>query len=98
MQVRRRLRVSGRVQNVWFRDSTRSEAERLGLAGWVRNLADGRVEIEVEGGDAPVAELVAWTHHGPPRAEVVDVGVVEIEVAGGRGFRIRPDAADQGPP
>jgi acylphosphatase len=67
------LRVSGVVQGVGFRASTVGEARRLGLRGWVRNLADGRVEIEAEGGRAALAALVRWCERGPPSAQVEGV-------------------------
>jgi len=79
MALKRRVRVviSGLVQGVFFRDSTRRQAERLGVTGWVRNLPDGRVEAVFEGDSARVGELVQWCHRGPPGAEVEEVGVVE---------------------
>lgn len=71
MQVR--VVVSGRVQGVAFRDSTRREAERHGVAGWVRNLPDGRVEALFDGPAAAVEALVHWCHRGPPSAQVTGV-------------------------
>jgi acylphosphatase len=62
--------VEGRVQGVFFRDSTRRRARALGLAGWVRNLPDGRVEVLAEGEREEVATLVAWLHDGPEFARV----------------------------
>jgi acylphosphatase len=94
--VRRQVLVTGRVHGVWFRDSTRAEAERLGVTGWVRNLADGRVEVEVEGPPEAVEALVAWAHRGPPRATVRDVAVEVLPVEGGADFTVRPDGAGQG--
>lgn len=75
----RRIRaiVSGRVQGVSYRASTAAQARRLGLAGWVRNLPDGSVELEAEGADEAVAALVAWCHAGPPAAAVARVAVEE---------------------
>jgi acylphosphatase len=67
------LVIHGRVQGVWFRESTRQEAERLGVRGWVRNRGDGTVEAMVQGDSAAVAALLAWTHHGPPLARVTRV-------------------------
>jgi acylphosphatase len=96
MRVRKRVRVSGHVQNVWFRDATRSEAERLGLSGWVRNLTDGRVEIEAEGPFDAVETLAVWAHAGPPRASVREVEVETIPTSGGSGFEIRLDSRGQG--
>jgi len=64
------LHIQGRVQGVWFRESMRSEAERLGVTGWVRNAPDGSVEAVVQGPDAAVDMLIAWAHAGPPQARV----------------------------
>jgi len=88
--VRRRLVVTGRVQGVWFRDSCRDEAERLGVTGWVRNRADGAVEIEAEGEPAAVAALESWAHRGPPRAAVEGVYGDDVEPVGGGRFELRP--------
>ena len=71
--IRVRLIVRGRVQGVWFRDSTRREAVSLGLAGWVRNLPDGSVETLIEGPEDQVRRLVSWCGKGPPSAEVFRV-------------------------
>ena len=66
----RRYSVSGRVQGVFFRDSTQREAQRLGLHGFVRNRLDGTVEVAVCGPESRVAELVSWLWKGPPAARV----------------------------
>ena len=87
--VRRRVRAAGRVQGVFFRDSTRREAQRRGVAGWVRNCADGSVEAVFEGPPEGVAHLVAWAHRGPAEAEVTAVDTVEERAEGLRGFEIR---------
>lgn len=74
MQVRTiRLCIRGRVQGVGFRDALSREAERLGLAGWVRNRADGDVEAVAQGDAAGLEALVAWARRGPPAARVVGV-------------------------
>ena len=78
--VRVRAVVAGRVQGVWFRESCRREAERLGVAGWVDNLPDGRVELEAQGGRAAVNALVAWAHEGPRLAIVESVTVDALPV------------------
>ena len=71
------VRIEGRVQGVWFRDSTRKEAQRLGVTGWVRNKRDGSVEVVAEGGEEEVKKLAAWCHHGPPSASVIQVDKME---------------------
>jgi acylphosphatase len=85
----RRVRaiVTGRVQGVFYRASTVSEARDHGLTGWVRNLPDGSVELEAQGDDARVAALLAWCAHGPPAARVTGVAVEELAPIGDeRGF------------
>lgn len=69
--------VSGTVQGVWFRESTRKEAEALGVAGWIRNLPDGRVEAAFEGPAPAVDAMVAWCRRGPPDAKVDGVEVLQ---------------------
>jgi acylphosphatase len=73
MAEARRWHVSGRVQGVWFRESTRHEAERLGLTGYAKNLPDGRVEVLGCGDPGALDQLEAWLHQGPPMAEVGNV-------------------------
>jgi acylphosphatase len=68
-----RFHVSGRVQGVFFRASTRQQASRLGLRGYARNLADGRVEVVACGSAEAVGELERWLWQGPPAARVDDV-------------------------
>jgi acylphosphatase len=71
--TRRRLVVRGRVQGVWYRESCREQAHALGVAGQVRNLHDGTVEVVAEGRPEAVEALVAWCRTGPPAAVVVGV-------------------------
>jgi len=80
MLVRKRLRITGRVQGVAFRASTITAARVLGLAGWVANRADGSVEAVAEGDEAEVAALIRWCHHGPPAARVDHVEVTDEPV------------------
>lgn len=85
-----RCRVTGRVQGVYFRASTRREAERLGLRGLAANLPDGSVEVIAAGPAAHLAELVAWLRRGPPAARVEAVDCQPIEPASVEpGFRTR---------
>ncbi|MDA1360059.1 acylphosphatase [Glycomyces luteolus] len=87
--VRRRVIVEGRVQGVFFRAECRREAQSLGLAGWVRNRADGTVEAVFEGTAEQVEAIIAWAGHGPPTAVVEGVEVVAEEPEGLVGFTIR---------
>lgn len=70
--------ISGRVQGVFFRASTRDEALRLGLTGHAKNLADGSVEVVACGNDAGLAELERWLRLGPPLARVSRVDRCDI--------------------
>lgn len=67
------LIVEGRVQGVWFRESTRIKATELDVTGWVKNRSDGSVEIIAEGPEANVREFVEWCHEGPSLAAVTEV-------------------------
>ena len=71
--IRVHLIIKGRVQGVWFRESTRREAVSLGVTGWVRNRPDRSVEVLAEGPEEQVKELVSWCNHGPPVARVDQV-------------------------
>jgi acylphosphatase len=73
--ARARLRVTGLVQGVFYRQSTVAEAVRLGLSGSVRNLSDGSVEVVAQGPHGAVEQLVAWCRRGPPAARVESVEV-----------------------
>ena len=87
--VRSRVLVSGRVQGVFFRDTLRRLAEQHGVAGWVRNLPDGRVEAVLEGRAEDVERLVGWAHRGPRRAVVAHVEVQAEPPEGLGAFVIR---------
>jgi len=72
-KTRAHVFISGGVQGVFFRASTRDEARHLGLRGWVKNTPDGRVEAVFEGEKMAVGEMLRWCTHGPPGAQVTDV-------------------------
>ena len=89
-EVRRvRVFISGRVQGIFFRAETRRKAEELGVAGWVRNLADGRVEAVFEGPADKVEKIIEWCWQGSPLAKVEKVEVREEEPEGVVGFEVR---------
>ena len=88
-RIRRRAVVHGRVQGVTFRGSTREEARRAGVDGWVRNRPDGCVEAVFEGEAAAVEQLVAFCRRGPSWAAVERVDIAEEAPEGEQGFRIR---------
>ena len=88
MSARAHLFISGRVQGVFYRVSCREEALRMGLAGWVSNLPDGRVEAVAEGLREDVEKFIAWCRNGPPGAGVTDVGVTWEEPKNESSFSI----------
>ncbi|OGS89103.1 MAG: acylphosphatase [Gallionellales bacterium GWA2_59_43] len=69
------LVIHGRVQGVYFRDSMRREAQKLGISGWVRNRSDGTVEAAVQGEPAAVDAIVSWAHRGPDYAQVEHIAI-----------------------
>ena len=73
----RRLAIRGRVQGVWFRESMRREAERLGVTGWVANRLDGSVEAIVQGTSEQVEGITRWARRGPSEAHVTEVAASE---------------------
>lgn len=87
--ARAHVHVSGRVQGVFYRANTREQADRLGVAGWVRNLPDGRVEAVFEGPRDRVEQAVEWCHEGSPAADVEGVDVAWEDPGGLDGFEIR---------
>ena len=89
-EVRKRVVIRGDVQGVFFRDSTREEAESRGVRGWVRNRSDGAVEAVFEGAAAAVDAMVEWCRSGPSRAQVEAMDVsLEPETDGFDGFEVR---------
>jgi acylphosphatase len=87
--TRKRVVVGGRVQGVFFRDTTRRRADAAGVAGWVRNTPEGGVEAVFEGEPAAVKQLVEFCRRGPSRAEVTSVEVVEEDPEGLSSFQVR---------
>jgi acylphosphatase len=81
-----RCLVSGRVQGVYYRSMTAAEAQRLELDGWVKNLADGRVEVVAAGAPTAVATLAGWLWQGSPAARVESVLLEEWTDNVPRGF------------
>ena len=87
--TRNHVRIHGRVQGVFFRADARARAESLGLAGWIRNAADGSVEAVFEGDEERVRSMVDWCRRGPSGARVDDVEVETEEPTGETGFHVR---------
>ncbi len=83
----RSFRIRGKVQGVWFRESTRQQAVRLGLVGHAKNLPDGSVEVLAMGSDSALTELAAWLHRGPPLARVEQVEEHAAEMQPMKGFQ-----------
>ena len=89
--IRVHLVVYGRVQGVYFRQSSAEEARRLGVRGWVRNRRDGTVEAVAEGDRALVDAFVSWCRRGPPMASVTELDLTESDPVGlQEGFDVRP--------
>ena len=87
----RRIVIEGRVQGVFYRASAARRAKELGLNGWVRNLADGRVEAHAEGARASLLEFVEWCRKGPPAARVKSLDCREAPVEGHAAFSVLKD-------
>ena len=87
---RAHVRIAGQVQGVFFRDATRQKAEELNLAGWVKNLPDGRVEAVFEGPPDEVKKMLRWCEEGPQQATVENVDAdIEDPVGDLSGFEVR---------
>jgi acylphosphatase len=87
--IRRHLIVHGRVQGVFFRDSTRESAENEGVSGWAANRDDGTVEVVLEGAPDAVESVIGFCRTGPMSADVTSVDVTEEEPEGLSGFETR---------
>ena len=86
----RQIRVSGRVQGVGYRDALCAEAERLGVAGWVRNRSDGTVEALLQGEHSVVEALIGWARKGPPAARVAGLDARPADASPLAGFSRLP--------
>jgi acylphosphatase len=87
--IRRRVLISGRVQGVGYRDTCRRAATERGVAGWVRNLGDGRVEAVFEGTVEQVDAMVEWARHGPGLSSVADIAMQTEPAEGLTEFVVR---------
>ncbi len=85
MNVYKQIFISGRVQGVFFRDSTRAQAMALRLSGGVRNLHDGRLEVIVRGPENSVQSLIKWLKIGPKHAKVTTIDVLDYHVPADQG-------------
>lgn len=88
-KVRAHVFLTGRVQGVFLRQEAYDRAVEKRIAGWIKNLDDGRVEVVLEGPGVPVRAFLGWLHIGPPQAKVEDVSVEWEEVKGEVGFRVK---------
>jgi len=89
MIVHKNVRVTGKVQGVFFRASTADKAKSLGVNGFVLNEPAGSVYIEVEGEESAVNELIEWAKVGPPRAGVDNLEITDGDLQSFKGFEIR---------
>lgn len=83
------LSITGRVQGVWFRGSTRDKAKQLGIKGYVKNMPDGSVYIEAEGNEERLGDFIAWCRQGPPMANVDNVKIEDGEVKNYKVFDVK---------
>lgn len=85
----KRFKVTGLVQGVWFRQSTKNTAQSLSLTGWVSNIADGSVELVACGDEVQLDKLTDWLHDGPPAAKVNSVSSENIPLESYSEFRVK---------
>lgn len=83
-----RILVTGRVQGVFFRATTKEKADRLGITGWVRNTEDGNVEIHAEGSPEVLKQFQVWCRKGPPAARIDQVQSMDVPEEGFEAFEI----------
>lgn len=84
-----KLKISGRVQGVFFRDFTEEKANELELVGWVKNMPDDTVEVQIQGDKAVIEQMIAWCHKGSPGAQVDKVEVEWVDAESCEGFEVR---------
>lgn len=87
--VTKHVLISGRVQNVGFRHFTRTNAQKLGLTGWVKNLDDGSVEAVFQGKESVVEEMIGLVNKGPSYSKVADVEIEDLEDEIFKSFEVR---------
>jgi len=75
MKINAHILISGRVQGVWYRASTKNKAEQLGIKGWVKNTTNGEVEAVFQGEEKLVEKMITWCYQGPPLAKVDKISV-----------------------
>ena len=88
-RLARHVRITGRVQGVFFRSWTRDQARELGVSGWVRNVSDGSVEAHLEGAPDSVEQMIERMRSGPPSARVEDLKIREASVEDLGSFEVR---------
>jgi acylphosphatase len=89
MQQTIHILIKGKVQGVYFRQSTKQKADELGISGEVRNLAGGDVSIQATGTESQLQQLIAWCRQGPPRAVVTTIETETITLVSFSGFSVR---------
>ncbi|MDD5055631.1 MAG: acylphosphatase [Candidatus Peribacteraceae bacterium] len=87
----RLIRITGRVQGVFFRSSTLKQAQALNLTGWVRNNGDGSVEVFAEGPENDLQKMISWCRRGPERARVAGIAIENVPEEHRQEFLVRPD-------
>ncbi|HEY3405900.1 MAG TPA: acylphosphatase [Ohtaekwangia sp.] len=82
------IQVKGKVQGVFFRASTKTKADELGVKGFVKNEGDGSVYIEAEGNESTLQQFIEWCNHGPKSARVYEIDIHEKEFTGFTDFSV----------
>ncbi len=82
------LIISGKVQGVFYRASAREMADRLGIQGWIKNTAEGNVEVMASGNEPELQRFIAWCREGPPKARVDDIVIIQKQEMQFEGFAV----------